>query len=109
MCGGYFPKSSARFAIYSPNYPQNYGNNMNCSYVLELERPLADSASPAANSTSDAALARVEHIVHVSVLDLQVETSGHSAPGQLNSYCPWDYLELVPAARVANVSNLLVI
>ena len=83
---------------------------MNCSYVLELEAPSADSQTLATNATpSDQSLARVEHIVHVRVLEMQIEASGSSVSGQLVSYCLWDYLELVPAARVANVSNELVI
>lgn len=97
-------------ALYSPNYPQNYANNMNCSYVLELGSDSSAAAdAAAAGSSSTAALARVEHMVHVRVLDLQVEASGssYSPPERLDSNCPWDYLELVPATRVANASNLV--
>ena len=35
-CGGYFTVRSGTFT--SPNYPNNYDNNLDCNYVFKVER-----------------------------------------------------------------------
>ena len=83
--------------IYSPNYPQLYPSNLNCSYVIQVVDPDAGISDNYLNELN----IRVQHVVHVWIKDLEIEAPSR-IPGLIRE-CPYDYLEIIGARRVTQM------